>query len=313
LDVIIKKRGYHLSIFEESFFMQLLTRKLNRIALFSFALTTSTGVVLITTQSSPSFAFGFQEVSSGRIQLFDTTGDTVGSGNFGYTPFDGSFVQSTRGGAYYVAPGDPTSGLDILSSYAPPDSYSLVNRFSVTLNNVGGSPLTILNNPPPLTTTGQGFGNLFFFNPANADSMPPTVPEDTFLTVFPGDSRHPSGQVNTRPGQWFNCLPACGIAQRQVLRLSDDGTWSFEDMVPSGGSGGALKANLYQNSIPTPGSYFSTSGTFRMMAGNPVSMPEPTTVLGTLLATSAGLLAKQRLGKNTPIAPAKPRPPKDTA
>jgi hypothetical protein len=293
--------------------MQLLTRKLNRIALFSFALTTSTGVVLIATQSSPSLAFGFQEVSSGQIQLFDTMGGAVGSGNFGYTPFDGSFVQSTRGGAYYVSPGDPTSGPDILSSYAPPDSYSLVNSFSVTLNNVGGSPVTILNNPPPLTTTGQGFGHLFFFNAPNAESMPPTVPGDTFLTVFPGDPRYPGRQVNTRPGQWFTCLPACGIAQRQVLRLSDDGTWAFEGMVSSGGSGGALQASLYQNSIPAPGSYFSTSGTFRMMAGNPVSMPEPTTLLGTLLATSAGLLAKQRLGKNTPIAPAKPRPPKDTA
>jgi hypothetical protein len=289
--------------------MQLLTRKLNRIALFSFALTTSTGVVLIAPQSSPSLAFGFQDVSSGQIQLFDTTGGTVGSGNFGYTPFDGSFVQSSRGGASYVAPGEPTSGPDILSSYAPPDSYSLVNKFSVTLNNVSSSPFTILNSPPPLTTTGQGFGPLFFFNASNAESMPPSVPGDTFLTVFPGDPRYP--KMGTRPGQWFTCLPACGIAQRQVLRLSDDGTWAFEGMVPAGGSGGALQASLYQNSVPAPGAYFSTSGTFRMMAGNPVSMPEPTTLLGTLLATSAGLLAKQRLGKNTPIAPAKPRPPKD--
>lgn len=293
--------------------MQLFTQKLSRIALFSFALTTSTGVVLIATQSSPALAFGFQDVSSGQIQLFDTTGGTVGSGNFGYTPFDGSFAHSTRGGSHYVAPGDPTSGPDILSSYAPPDSYSLVNGFTLTLNNVGGSPFTITHTPPPLTTTGQGFGHLFFFNPPSTESMPPTGNGGIFLTVAPGDPRSPGRQVSTHSGQWLTCLPVCGIAQKQVLSLSDDGTWAFEGMVPNGVSGGVLRASLYQSSIPAPGAYFSTGGTFRMMAANPVPMPEPTTILGTLLAASAGLLAKRRLGKNTPIAPAQSHPSKDAA
>jgi hypothetical protein len=249
--------------------MQLSTKKFSRIALLSVALTTGTGITVAMDWKSPAqAAFGFQDTNAGVIEVFNTAGTQIGSGNFSYTGFTGSFVGLVQGPTY-ESPSAPFGGGNFLNRYTPPSGMSMLTSFAVSMNVGSGSPFQLNRSWTPLTRSGQSFSDTFLFAATSATTISRTDP-GSFLTVGPGDPRSP--RVTPRDNLWGSCVPGCGTGQQQVFSFNENGTWS-----------------IFGPSI-------SSSGTFRLTAnsGNTAAIPEPTTVLGTLMAVGTGLWAKRR-------------------
>jgi hypothetical protein len=264
-------------------FMPLSSKKLNQIALLSVSLVATAGASTLMT--SPVLAFGFQQ--TGDIKVFDTTGNQIGSGTFDSVSFEGHFARVVPGGVIYVNPSTPPPGPSVLSTYTPPPGVSMLTSFNVNMN-LGGTNFNLSRVSPVLNTTGQSFNDLFLMGPPDPSQ---TSTANSLLTVSPGDPRSPN--ITPRDNQWFSCVPACGITQRQVYSFNENGTWSL--FGPSVGGGATAPAGAA--AISAVGAPISVGGRFEISTRRSTSAPEPTTLLGTALAVGAGLLAKKRLGR----------------
>jgi hypothetical protein len=268
--------------------MPLSSKKLNPVALLSVSFVATAGVSTLMT--SPVLAFGFQ--GTGEIKLFDTTGNQIGSGTFEAAAFEGHFARVTPGDVIYVNPSAPPPGPSVLSTYTPPPGVSMLTSFNVNMN-LGGTNFNLSRVSPVLNTTGQGFNDLFLMG-APDPSQPSTA--NSFLTVSSGDPRSPA--ITPRDNQWFSCVPACGIAQRQVYSFNENGTWSLFGP-PTGG--GTIAPTGAAGAIAAVGAPISVGGRFELSTQRSTATPEPTTVLGTVFAVGVGLLAKKRLGRQVPV------------
>lgn len=208
----------------------------------------------------------FQTTDTAKLELFDRSGQQVGSGQFTYQPFVGSFVSTIQSGAIYESPTDPIpAGPSVLSRYTPPDAFHLVTNLAVDLFTVGYS----LNNSSSFTQTGQSLINrsVFFWKPTDVAVVAPGS-ANVLLEVGGGDGRNPYFLGSS--DSWTDCFPLCGTFQQDVYAFNPNGTWSFL-AAPRG------------NNPPV-----SIGGTWKATA-----VPEPTTVAGALLAI-AGYVAQKR-------------------
>jgi hypothetical protein len=264
--------------------MPLSSKSLNQIALLSVSLVATAGVSTLMT--SPVLAFGFQQ--TGDIKVFDPAGNQVGSGTFESVSLEGHFARVVPGGVIYVDPSAPPPGPTVLSTYTPPPGVSMLTSFNVNMN-LGGTNFNLSRVSPALTTTGQSFNDLFLMG-APDPTQPSTA--NSFLTISPGDPRSPA--ITPRDNQWFSCVPGCGIMQRQVYSFHENGTWSL--FGPQIGAGTTAPTGA-AGAIAAVGAPISVGGTFQLSTQRSTATPEPTTVLGTIFAVGAGLLAKKRLGR----------------
>jgi hypothetical protein len=262
-------------------FMPLSSRKLNQIALLSVTLVATAGVSTLMT--SPVLAFGFK--GTGEIKLFDSSNNEVGTGNFAFAPLQGQFARVVPGDVIYVNPSAPPPGPSVVSTYTPPPGMSVLTSFSVNMN-LGGTNFSLSRVSPVLNTTGQSFNDLFLIG-APDPSLPST--SNSMLTVGPGDPRSPA--ITPKDNQWLSCVPGCGIMQRQVYSFNENGTWSLFGAPIGGGTTAPTGAAA----VSAFGAPISVGGRFEISTRRSTATPEPTTVLGTVFAVGAGLLAKKRL------------------
>lgn len=246
----------------------------------------SMGAILVEVRQAQ--AFGFQDTTEGRIEMFNDNGEQIGTGNFTYSPFVGRFVGERVGlrAPLYENPNDPLplppkgpSG----QTYRPPAGYNVVTAISLRFA-FGGSTITIPDFYNVPTRTGQVLGSqsLFFFNAPSDTTVVPPSNSDLFLTLSGGDPRSPS--LITRDG-WSGCLPVCGITQRAEYNFRENGSWSYFDAT-------------------APSSSAGISGTFRLtaLADSSTAIPEPTTIAGMFIAGSLGFWAKRRQARQQTAA-----------
>ncbi len=215
---------------------------------------------------SPAVAFTFSDVTSGLL-TFESNGSVVGTGNFTYEPtaFEGTFVASGTP-QFYI----PDKTLTITAN----QNLRLIDAINISILGK-----TFNNNANRGTGSGGSFSSYvadyFWGVPGSVFPDPNVGPQEVVISY---NGPIPSVQLSSNSSPlgngWF-----FGSSRSDYLQLDRDGTWRDLNL-----TGTPSNQNPY------------TGGTWTATAEG---VPEPFTVVGTLMAALAGCTMKRKL-KQTP-------------
>lgn len=220
-----------------------------------------TALALGSTGMPPAMAFTFSDVTSGLL-TFESNGNVVGTGSFTYEPtaFEGT----------YVAAGAPQSAIpDVNLTITADQNLRLIDTINISILGK-----TFNNNANRGTGGGESISSYvadyFWGVPGSVFPDPNVGPQEVVITH---SGPVPSIQLSSNSAPfgegWF-----FGYSRADYLQLDRDGTWRDVNL-----------AGTPSNQNPF------TSGTWTATAEG---VPEPFTVVGTVVAALAGYTMKRK-------------------